>query len=302
MPEEQSSQAIALKVVDHVDSLLGYWDRHLRCRFANAAYKTWFGRTREQMIGTHMREVLGPLFERNLPHIQAALAGQTQIFEVQVQIADGTLRDSLAAYYPDIENGVVAGFAVQLADVTKMKQLERELARARDEAQKLATHDYLTGLPNRVLLLDRLEKAIVHAERCRGMVGVVLIDLDGFKHINDSHGHAVGDLLLCEIAGRMRTIMRASDTVTRFGGDEFVLCVEEAADADHVLGAARRLQLAIAHPFQLGAIQVTTSISCGIALFPAHALEPNRLLELADRALYRAKAAGGNRIEIASGS
>jgi diguanylate cyclase (GGDEF)-like protein/PAS domain S-box-containing protein len=295
----ESDNQVALKVVDHVDALLGYWDRELRCTFANATYKVWFGRTRDEMLGTSMQDVLGPLFERNLPHIRAALAGEVQKFELQIQIADGSIRDSLACYYPDVSDGVVQGFTVHLADVTPMKKLERELAEAKAQAELLATHDFLTGLPNRVLLMDRLEEALVRAERQGMMVGVAAIDLDQFKTINDTYGHPHGDLLLKEVARRMQHALRGSDTVTRWGGDEFILLVGDIGHLDHVHAAVDRLQHAVAGPFHIGKCNLTVSCSCGIAVYPLNASTAADLLERADRALYSAKASGKNTVAFA---
>lgn len=125
---------IAWKVVDHVDALLGYWDRDRCCQFANAAYRTWFGKTREDILGTHIKDLLGPLYEMNLPYIEAVLQGKEQIFERTIPLPDGSVRHSLASYYPDIVDGEVVGFSVQVTDVTRMKQLEHELKAAKAEA------------------------------------------------------------------------------------------------------------------------------------------------------------------------
>src|SRR5581483_12072923 len=151
---------IAIKVVDNVDVMLGYWDRNLKCQFANAAYQVWFGKSRRDLLGSSIQDLLGPLYEMNLPYILAALEGKAQVFERTIPLPDGSTRHSLASYYPDIVNGEVCGFTVQVTDVTRLKRLEFELQEAKNRAELMATHDFLTGLPNRVLLMDRIEIAM----------------------------------------------------------------------------------------------------------------------------------------------
>lgn len=212
----------AIKVMDHVDVLLGYWDRDLKCRFANAAYETWFGRSPHEILGICMKDLLGPLYDLNLPHIQGALDGKVQVFERDIPLPDGSTRHSLACYFPDISDGIVKGFSVQVTDVSRMKCLEIELQTAKIQAEGLATHDFLTGLPNRVLLMDRISAAISNAQSAENFAAVVAIDLDRFKTINDTYGHECGDTVLQELAVRMKQSLRDGETITRLGGDEFV--------------------------------------------------------------------------------
>lgn len=123
--------ALALAVVDHIPAMVAYWDTTLTCRFANHAYRDWFGRTRSELLGIKMPDLLGPLFELNLPHIQAALAGQTQVFERRIPLPCGTaVRESIATYTPDIVEGTVRGFFVHVADTTPLKERERALEQA----------------------------------------------------------------------------------------------------------------------------------------------------------------------------
>ena len=140
--------AIALAVVDHIPGMVAYWDASERCRFVNAAYREWFGKTRPQLIGTTLKELLGPLYELNLPYIRAVQAGQKQVFERAIpDPVTGVPRDSLATYTPDIVGGQVVGFFVHVADATLLKERERALDRAiaeRDMA--LAEVRTLTGL------------------------------------------------------------------------------------------------------------------------------------------------------------
>jgi len=290
---------IAMKVVDNVDAMLGYWDRDLRCRFANAAYSVWFGRTRDELVGLTMEEVLGPLFAMNHHHALAALAGEIQIFERDITLPDGSVRNSLASYFPDIRDGVVLGFSVQVTDVSRMKTLELELKEAKRQAEVLATHDFLTGLPNRVLLSESIRHALSEVRRKGGSFGVVAIDFDGFKSINDTYGHQGGDKFLQEMAARMKSAIRGGDAVSRLGGDEFVLLVNEAKRKEDVTLTVCRLFDSVKKPICLKGGSMIPSLSAGIAVFPADGVSENELMAKADAALYQAKRRGKNRFVLA---
>jgi diguanylate cyclase (GGDEF)-like protein len=164
-----------------------------------------------------------------------------------------------------------------------------------------ALHDPLTGLANRGLLMEQLAQALARARRRPGSVAVLFLDLDRFKVVNDSLGHAVGDDLLVEVARRLERTMRSADTVARFGGDEFVVLAEDVAGLDEALSLARRLREAIAVPVRVGAGQrVVVTASVGIALSPpgAVAATPSSLLWDADVAMYRAKDTGRDRVQL----
>jgi diguanylate cyclase (GGDEF)-like protein len=161
--------------------------------------------------------------------------------------------------------------------------------RTREELRTLAYHDNLTGLPNRSLLHDRLGVAITHARRQGTRLAVLFLDLDDFKTLNDSCGHAFGDRLLVELAVRVRASVRAGDTVARFGGDEFVVLLDEVngtADAAHV---ATKVLEALRAPFRLDGQQVTVAASVGMSLFPDDGVSCDELLRQADVAMYREK-------------
>src|SRR5690606_22026618 len=161
-------------------------------------------------------------------------------------------------------------------------------------AEYLAMHDALTGLPNRVLLLERLEQAIAGVSRCRDMAALLLLDLDRFKDVNDTLGHPAGDLVLKEIAARLSACVREVDTVARVGGDEFAIVqvgITEAAEAQ--LLAQRVLEL-FQTPLELDGHEALVTASIGVALIPTDASIPAKLLQLADIALYRAKEDGRN--------
>jgi len=179
-----------------------------------------------------------------------------------------------------------------LEDITSRKALEAELAHR-------ATHDALTGLPNRALFLDRLRDALARDMPDGGTVAVLMVDLDGFKAVNDQLGHEAGDHLLVAAGGRLGASVRESgQTLARLGGDEFVLLLEEAGWAE-AEGVARRLIDALASPFAIGGHAVTIAASAGVAVAPAGQGEDAAgLLRVADAALYRAKAAGRGRYAV----
>jgi diguanylate cyclase (GGDEF)-like protein/PAS domain S-box-containing protein len=179
---------------------------------------------------------------------------------------------------------------------TVASTLGMALARLREEERIRhdAFHDPLTGLANRILLRDRLEHALARSKRGGGATGVLFVDLDNFKDVNDEYGHAAGDAVLVELGQRLRMVMRPSDTVARLGGDEFV-AVCEMVNEESVLALGRRLQKSIQLPMTIDGIHYNLSASIGIALGQA---DPDGLLGKADMAVYRAKAVGLGQIEF----
>lgn len=176
--------------------------------------------------------------------------------------------------------------------------LEREISerqRVEEQFRYLATHDSLTGLANRVLLYDRLRHAIDQAQRYKHPVGVALIDLDAFKPVNDRWGHQVGDMLLREVAERLKELTRQSDTIARMGGDEFVAVLERLNDAAEAEIIAGRITEGLRRPFSIDGHAIEIEGSVGLAVFPEDAEDAESLLKGADAAMYRAKAEGRGR-------
>jgi diguanylate cyclase (GGDEF)-like protein/PAS domain S-box-containing protein len=176
-----------------------------------------------------------------------------------------------------------------LADITPIKKYQ-------DKIEQIAFHDSLTGLPNRLLVSDRLKQALAQAERAKKSLAVCFLDLDGFKPVNDSFGHEAGDKLLIEIARRLQTSVRANDSVGRLGGDEFVLLLTNLENSHEVYEVLQRVMEAIAQPVTIDeAHDVAVTASIGIALFPQDSDDSDTLLRHADQAMYVAKASGKNR-------
>ncbi|HEY0203673.1 MAG TPA: EAL domain-containing protein [Acetobacteraceae bacterium] len=181
---------------------------------------------------------------------------------------------------------------VMTAAIRIVQGITADLARSREEAQRLALHDALTGLPNRALFAERLEQALAHVQRYGTKLAVLCLDLDRFKQVNDTYGHPVGDALLHAVAGRLRGCLRSTDTVARLGGDEFAIIqtpLERAADANVLAG---RIVEALSEPYNLDPHQISIGASVGLALAPADTADATDILKMADMALYRAKADG----------
>ena len=173
-----------------------------------------------------------------------------------------------------------------------------ERKRAEVRLAHRAFHDPLTGLPNRTLFLDRLARALARLERHPGLVGVFFLDLDGFKAVNDTFGHAAGDDVLVSVARRVEDVLRPSDTVARYGGDEFTILCEEVSVRDDALRIAGRIGLAVADPVWVGGSEIAVSASVGIALTDEPLQRPEALIHDADAAMYRAKETGHGRFEV----
>ncbi|MCY1219916.1 diguanylate cyclase (GGDEF) domain protein [compost metagenome] len=184
-----------------------------------------------------------------------------------------------------------AHYAAICSDIT-----ERQMEEAQREY--LATHDPLTGLPNRLLFNERLGQAIARARRAGSQVAILFVDLDHFKSINDTLGHDAGDTALCTVAQRLRGTLRDSDTVARLGGDEFAIVLEDLHDRAHIEPIARKLLSAVGEPIQAGSHAVSVTPSIGISIFPAHGADPRQLVTRADQAMYVAKRHGKNAVRF----
>ncbi|MBW8329482.1 MAG: diguanylate cyclase [Thiobacillus sp.] len=183
--------------------------------------------------------------------------------------------------------------AAQIAPAIERKQMEAWL-------QHIAQHDPLTGLPNRELFHDRLQTALLLAERNQTRLALLYLDLDKFKQVNDTLGHPVGDLLLQEAARRLRQCVRDSDTVGRVGGDEFMVLLNGIPLREHALSIAEKIRVAFDYPFELAGHSVHISPSIGIALYPEQGDDYKQLIRDADEAMYDAKKKGGNRAQISA--
>jgi diguanylate cyclase (GGDEF)-like protein/PAS domain S-box-containing protein len=402
-PQEEARRLRLL--LDRLPAMIGYWDRGLRNVIANAAYIDYFGITPEEARGRHIRDVLGEaIYALNLPYIQGALAGQEQLFERTLIDQHGATRFTQASYVPDIVDGQVQGFFVQVTDVTARVEAEQ----ARDEAQRLfelsmnnapfgkavlttsahtlqinpalcallgysaeeligkdlcdlvhpddrpstdadlarlqsraanqlaserryirrdgttiwmqrnavlvpggygnddvivaqfqdvtarrnaeaelarlALTDPLTGLSNRHALTERVVQC--REANSAAAVGIVFVDLDGFKDVNDTHGHSTGDAVLVQAAHRLAQLVRSPNTAYRLGGDEFVVLTPQAAPKD-VEALADAIRDALTGSYATATSPVTLTASVGWTCGPPE--DVDALLRSADAEMYRQK-------------
>ena len=204
------------------------------------------------------------------------------------QLPDGAFNWTLTSKLPlHDESGRVIGLLGITREINELKQAEMNL-------QYLATHDSLTGLPNRFLMSDRLSQLVYRAKREMRSFAVLFVDVDNFKAVNDARGHAAGDELLRSLAERMRLTVRASDTIARIGGDEFVIIVD-GVNSREATEIGRKLLKAGSASLHAGAGQVRVTLSVGIAMYPEHGGDGATLITAADHAMYLAKQAGKNR-------
>ncbi|MCJ7765861.1 MAG: diguanylate cyclase, partial [Thiovulaceae bacterium] len=404
-------------IIDDIPNMIGYWDRDLRCCYANNAYSEWFGKSPEEIVGITFRDLTGEhLFALNEPHIRRALAGEPQRFERTLNKASGDVGHIIGHYIPDFDaDGTVNGFVTQASEVTTLKETEAKLELAacvfentldgvlitdadgtilsvnpafieitgytseeavgqtprilqsnrherafyasmwkqittegrwngeiwnrrkdgdlylermtismvrdadgepvryvsvfsditalwrKDEHIKhLAFHDALTDLPNRTLLMDRINQRLINSDREECNLALMFLDLDGFKLVNDQFGHNVGDDLLKEVAKRLLTLVRQSDTVARLGGDEFIVLLNNPKGKDEITYIANHVVSSINEPMKIlgGVLQIGASV--GIAIFPADASTSDDLIKNADTAMYAAKESGRNNISFYS--
>jgi diguanylate cyclase (GGDEF)-like protein/PAS domain S-box-containing protein len=189
----------------------------------------------------------------------------------------------------------VAAIVFNYRDVTQRKATEKQL-------EYQAYYDALTGLPNRLLFRDRIINAIGQARRNQRGIAVMYLDLDNFKHVNDGLGHSTGDALLAEVAVRLQGCIRASDTISRLGGDEFTILLNDTAGADAVAGVARKILQSLSRPFRVDGHELFVTASIGISLYPADGEDVETLLKCADSAMYRAKELGRNQSQLFTAS
>jgi diguanylate cyclase (GGDEF)-like protein/PAS domain S-box-containing protein len=256
-----------------------------RFTLLNPAWENLLGWTREELQSRPMREFMHPDdVEPTLTVMQAAgeQGAQLENFTIRFRHRDGSWRWLLWSARCDGETWYAA-----VKDVTDRLWLERQ-----------ALHDPLTKLPNRLLLMDRACQALSRLHRSDGVVAMLFVDLDKFKAVNDNLGHGVGDRLLVGISERLAALMRDSDTVARLGGDEFVILAEDIESDHEAMALADRVIGELEKPFAVGTAEVAMLASVGVSVAHSPDTDPEAMLREADLAMYRAKAAGGRRLEL----
>jgi diguanylate cyclase (GGDEF)-like protein/PAS domain S-box-containing protein len=262
-------------------------------QFWNRGSERMYGWERAEVIGRTPQQILQTRFPMPLSEINTELVGAGRWEGELVHTRrDGTpvVVFSRWSIKLDAEGAPSAVVGIN-TDVTRRKQAEAAL-------EHQALHDALTGLPNRTLFHDRLERAVAHADRRHLRVAVLFLDLDNFKVINDSLGHHAGDNLLVEVASRLKGCIRGGDTVARLGGDEFTILLEELENEAEAAQVAERIGESLRAPIVVGDREVFVSASIGLALSAPKRTHPDSLLRNADIAMYRSKAAGKARHSI----
>jgi diguanylate cyclase (GGDEF)-like protein/PAS domain S-box-containing protein len=274
-------------ITDNVPAMIYHVDAEQRYTFANELFERTFGGSHAPLPGKHVRDVRGDaIYRQVLPQMQAVLAGERQLFDTE-RVLDGVQRAFQHTMVPDRDgDGRIVGFYGLSLDVTVVREAERRL-------EQLARIDPLTGLANRRAFEERLEQAMARCRRSKRPMGLVFLDVDHFKRINDSLGHGGGDAVLKEFAARLEACVRVTDMAARLAGDEFVVVLEGLNHADEANLVADKINVAIRRPMYAGGRSIDVTSSIGVAYYGGTgSTDGAALCERADRALYRAKAAG----------
>ncbi|UGQ45548.1 sensor domain-containing protein [Massilia endophytica] len=288
---------LAAQVFENSRDAILLSDRNRRIIAINRAYTEITGCTADEMVGEPLsvyrsggedesfyREIWNQIDATD--HWQGEIWARRRSGELfPAWLALTAIRDS---------HDRISNYMGILSDITERKRSE-------EHTRHLAEHDFLTDLPNRVLLLDRLSLALTAARRNSTMLAILFLDLDRFKEINDTLGHQVGDLLLKEVAARLLKCVRKVDTVSRQGGDEFVIILADIGGIDHAAHVAETVRHAITQPYHLGEHELNISTSIGVAIYPSDGDDIDTLIKNADTAMYHAKQGGRNNFQFFSG-
>lgn len=279
-------------ITDNMPVLIAYIGRDLRYQFANALYEQWFGVPRERIIGRTVEEAFGrDFYARRRKHLNKCFDGHK--VQVEIDVGDGAaLRVILSEFIPHVRDGVVLGAYVLSTDVTATREYETRL-------KALANTDPLTGLFNRRGHEIALAAAIQRARRTHGALALMYLDIDHFKQVNDTLGHAAGDAMLNAFAMRLSATVRASDIVCRLAGDEFTVILEGVRSAAECGAIGATIVAAMQSPFAVGPELLLVTTSIGVAWVQGEDAVAASMAEAADTALYAAKAAGRNQFRLA---
>lgn len=294
-----SSRADRLaRVLDAGSDFLMIVERNGMISYVNDAARRALGVSGPDDSGPvdHLIDVLEPdSYERYQGVVQECLSTDgIWRGELSCRGADGQDIPVSALFLAETDSlGLIESVSVVARDITDIKLAERRL-------RQLATHDYLTGLPNRVLLYDRLDQALARFQRYGHPVSLLYLDLDRFKPVNDELGHHVGDAVLVEVAERIDAVVRDTDTAARIGGDEFAVLVEGIADLDLVCSVAERLVEVLGQPIVVDGHEAVIGVSIGLVAVDEQCADIDALMARADAAMYRAKAAGRGRCVVLS--
>lgn len=288
-PKSRLMEDVLASIPEGVAILHGW-----RVLYTNPAFTLMFGYTGDELSGADLGDFIVPETRRSEHAMLQRLVdeqGRVSLETVRMNKV-GELLDVSVQAAPLIVGGDKAGYVLTFRDVGQRKEMESKL-------QHDAMHDVLTGLPNRALFLDRLKLALNRRDRHRERgCAVMFLDLDGFKALNDSLGHAAGDILLVAVAERLRATLRPEDTAARLGGDEFAVVVENVPTIKDLEALLERILEELHRPFEVLGHRVETEVSIGAAMAGAEHDDADQLVRDADMAMYRAKQEGGHRFAI----
>ena len=310
----QESQALYRLLTEDAQDVLWRTDSQLVLTYISPADERLRGFRADEVVGRHVFDMFN---EEGVAVLKAMIARRVQEeasgtpvgflnFEVQHRCKDGRLIWGEVLSKPDRNaQGEIIGYHGITREITERKRLE-------EQVHQLAFHDPLTHLANRRLMLDHLEQAMSASKRSQRHGALLFLDLDNFKPLNDTQGHGVGDLLLIEVAERLKACVREADTVARFGGDEFVVLLSELSTqpgeaTEQAVAVADKIRLRLAEPYVLKTAPSAPAIghhctaSIGVAIFHGRDESQNAVIDRADTAMYQAKEEGRNRIRLAPG-
>ncbi len=291
----RQSEALFRSVFDDASVAMALMDLDGHYLRVNAAFCQMLGYHEDELNALHSKDVTYPDDRHlHLPFARQLSSEEIDSFQIEKRYQHRDGREVWAILNLSRVQGGPGGqqqYLAQMQDITERKRLEAQLRHD-------ALHDTLTGLPNRALLLDRLDQALSSARRHRHLTAILFLDLDNFKVVNDSLGHGEGDSLLVDAAARIAACVRDEDTVSRFGGDEFAILLQSIEDGVEAVAVAERITNAFALPFRLAGRDIMITVSTGIVLSEGTIETPDDLLRHADVAMYRAKHLGKNRYDL----
>lgn len=282
-------------VINAAPTPIFYKDAEGRYLGCNEAFEKYIGLRREQLIGKSVFE----LFDHDLAKVyfeaDKALFDKkgTQIYEAKVAYADGSIHDVMfhKAYFQAFDAGI-EGIVGSILDITERKKAEKSL-------EQLALTDSLTGLDNRYSLMNYLENSLLRQKRENFRLAFLMLDLDGFKQINDSYGHPIGDALLIAVGKKLKALFRESDIIARVGGDEFSIILENIDSNESLIPLVNKVLLEFRKPFTINSQNLNIGISIGIAVSSTTGCSSEDIIHQADAALYQVKNNGKGNYHLA---
>ena len=284
-------------LIEHAPLLINMLDIQGNVHLANRSFAAACGMTEQEVLGQHISKVFPSYLSEKIAHSNTSIisSGKAEALDIDMEQKDGEWHTYHLVKFPlrYLDTDVLFGIGGIALDITELKKAE-------DKIRHAAQHDLLTGLPNRSLVYELGAHLINAAQRHQHKLAVMFFDLDRFKPVNDAYGHKTGDIMLQEVARRLQNNIRSSDLVGRLGGDEFVAILTELKSDLDLESAALHLLSCLREPYVIEALELHTSPSIGISLYPEHGTDIDLLIRRADAAMYHAKSRGRNNYQYFS--